>query len=143
MNNRTGHGNLRMLRPARQRLLSGVEIEDRFSASLWGYLVQYCWVYKLSIEGWLLLFFLCCTIFLNFLKNKDQLLSPDDNSRFAILCKRTTVKRKVSRTSESEVQLCLVYRVFPASKMKTPQSPTQRPIQDELIRGTLSTPGGG
>ena len=74
-----------MLRPARQRLLSGVEIEDRGSASLWGYLVQYCWVYKLSIEGFF--FFLCCTIFLNVLKNKEQLLSPDDNSRFAIYVK--------------------------------------------------------
>ena len=83
---------------------------------------------------------MCCTIFLNVLKNKDQLLSPDDNSRFAILCKRTTVERKVSRASESEVQLRLVYRVLLASKMKTPQSPTQKPDQDDLIRGTLSTP---
>ncbi len=63
--------------------------------------MQFCCVYKLSIEGWL---FLCCTIFLNVLKNKDQLLSPDDNSRFAILCKRATVERKVSRASESDVQ---------------------------------------
>jgi len=47
-------------------------------------------------------YFLCCTIFLNVLKNKDQLLSPDDNSRFAILCKRTTVEQKVSRASESD-----------------------------------------
>ena len=69
-------------------------------------------------------YFLCCTIFLNVLKNKDQLLSPDDNSRFAILCKRTTVERRVSRASESEVQPSLVCRVLLASKMKTSQSPT-------------------
>ena len=50
---------------------------------------------------------------------------------------------EVSRASESEVQPLLVYRVLPASKMKTPQSPPQRPVQDDLIRGTLSTPGGG
>ena len=43
-----------------------------------------------------------CTIFSNVLENKDQLLSPDDNSRLAILCKRATVERKVSRASESK-----------------------------------------
>ena len=37
-------------------------------------------------------------------KNKDHFLSPDENSRLAILCKRTTVERKVSRASESKVQ---------------------------------------
>ena len=53
--------------------------------------------YKLSIEGWL---FLRCTIFSNVLEKKNQLLSPDDNPRLEILCKRTTVERKVSRASE-------------------------------------------
>ena len=33
-------------------------------------------------------------------KNKDQLLSPDDNSRLAILCKRATVERKVLSIGE-------------------------------------------
>ena len=60
---------------------------------------------------------------INFLKCPGRIktifLSPGDNSRLAILCKRATVERKVSRASESEVQPRLVCRVLLASKKKS------------------------
>ena len=79
--------------------MSGVETKDRFLASLWGIIsCASCCVYKLSIEGWLF-FFCVAQFFSNVLENKDQLLSPDDNPRLAILSKRATVERKGSRAS--------------------------------------------
>ncbi len=80
--------------------MSGVEIEDRFVASLWGIILCNIVVFiKFQSKGG---YFCVAQFCLNVLENKDQLLSPDDNPRLAILCKRTTVERKVSRASESE-----------------------------------------
>ena len=44
-------------------------------------------------------FFCVAQFFSNVLENKDQLLSPDDNPRLAILSKRATVERIGSRAS--------------------------------------------
>ena len=44
-------------------------------------------------------YFYVAQFFSNVLENKDQLLSPDDNPRLAILSKRATVERKGSRAS--------------------------------------------
>ena len=66
----------------------------------------------------------------------SRVFESEVQPRFSVPSASGVATRRKRRASSDVILL------LPAG-MKTPQRTTQRPIQDELIRGTLSTPGGG
>ena len=149
-----------MARPARQNIVSGVEIENRFVASLWGlYLVQYCCVYKLSIEG----DYFCVAQFSQMLwRIKTNFYRPTTIPVLQFYVKEhlwNETFREHRRAQSNRVWCVECFWHARRSRfeslrggcggqtvawfygcrrvMKTPQSQTKGPDQDDLIRGIL------